>query len=149
WTNITPFTDLASRLVNGVNTADAETDLDASLDDSPAAPLPSQSIRTIRIPPSAGTLPHRAPATIPKVSIPLKELFLYPTELTVDGKMVTPLNGMDYFWRGGIGNLEKEMEAYELLLAAEEEEVEGEEQELDDGDIELDDSMGFEPASSP
>ncbi|KAG6909647.1 hypothetical protein DXG01_016227 [Tephrocybe rancida] len=136
------FTDLTSRLVNGGDAADPETYL---LDDTPAAPLPSQSIPNIRIPPSAGTLTYRAPETIPKVSIPLKELFLHPT---VDGTMVTPLNGMGYFWHGGIGNLEKEMEAYELLLAAEEEEVEGEEQQLDNGDTE-DYPMGFELASSP
>ena len=51
-----------------------------------------------------------------KVSIPLKTLFKYPTDATVD----PPLEGMNKFWRGGIQNLDKEMEAYELLAAGEE-----------------------------
>ena len=50
------------------------------------------------------------------VSIPLKTLFEYPTDATVD----PPLEGMNKFWRGGIQNLDKEMEAYELLAAGEE-----------------------------
>jgi hypothetical protein len=44
------------------------------------------------------------------LSIPLKILFDYPagTEL--------PSEGINSFFRGGIENLEKEMEAYDILL---------------------------------
>ena len=46
-----------------------------------------------------------------KTSIPLEILFKYPTitDLPLDE------SGMNSFWKGGIQNLEKEMEAYELL----------------------------------
>ena len=47
-----------------------------------------------------------------KVSIPLKTLFKYPTVAE------PPSDGMNTFWNGGIRNLEKEMEAYELLSSA-------------------------------
>jgi hypothetical protein len=49
---------------------------------------------------------------VKKTSIPLKILFKYPTDgidLPLDS------DGVDSFWRGGVQNLEKEMEAYELL----------------------------------
>ena len=35
--------------------------------------------------------------------------------------VATPLEGMNKFWKGGIQNLDEEMETYELLLAAGEE----------------------------
>jgi hypothetical protein len=48
---------------------------------------------------------------VKKTSIPLKTLFKYPaaTDLSLDE------SGMNSFWKGGIQNLEKELEAYELL----------------------------------
>jgi hypothetical protein len=45
---------------------------------------------------------------------PLKILFDYPTDIDV------PSEEMNTFWRGGIENLEKEMEAYEILNSSEE-----------------------------
>ena len=50
-----------------------------------------------------------------KTSIPLKILFKYPTatDLPLDESR------MNSFWKGGIQNLEKEMEAYELLSLSE------------------------------
>jgi len=66
------------------------------------------------------TIPPRNPATHPaprpvKIAIPLRILFKYPT------KSDLPSEGMNTFWKGGIQNLEKEMEAYELLSSAGEE----------------------------
>jgi len=54
---------------------------------------------------------------VKKTSIPLKILFKYPaaTDLPLDESV-----RMNSFWRGGIQNLEKEMEAYELLSLSEE-----------------------------
>ncbi|KAF8269571.1 ribonuclease H-like domain-containing protein [Lactarius quietus] len=49
-----------------------------------------------------------------KTSIPLEILFQYPTDTDL------PSEGMNSFWRGGVENLEKEMEAYEILNANEE-----------------------------
>ncbi len=51
-----------------------------------------------------------------KTSIPLKILFKYPTDTDAD----LPTKGMNLFWKGGIQNLEKEMEAYEILCSSEE-----------------------------
>ena len=50
-----------------------------------------------------------------KTSIPLKILFKYPaaTDLPLDESR------MNLFWRGGIQNLENELEAYELLSLSE------------------------------
>lgn len=51
---------------------------------------------------------------IPKTTIPLKMLFIFPTDknsLSI---------GMEYFWQGGIKNLDTEMGAYELLSSSEE-----------------------------
>lgn len=70
----------------------------------------------ITIPPlNSATLSHQA-TLAKKTSIPLKILFKYPAATDL------PLyeSGMNSFWRGGIQNLEKEMEAYELLSLSEE-----------------------------
>ena len=50
-----------------------------------------------------------------KVVIPLRILFKYPTESDL------PSEGMNTFWKGGIQNLEKEMEVCELLSSEGEE----------------------------
>ena len=54
------------------------------------------------------------PRPVPKTAIPLKLLFLFPTDRN------SPSTGTDYFWQGGIKNLDKEMEAYEILCANQE-----------------------------
>jgi hypothetical protein len=72
---------------------------------APSGPL------TITIPPRAlnpATLSPQA-TQVKRTCIPLKILFDYPTDVDM------PLEGMNSFWRGGIENLEKEMEAYDIL----------------------------------
>ena len=49
------------------------------------------------------------PSGLVKIAIPLKILFKYST------KSDPCAEGMNTFWKGGIQNLEKEMEAYKLL----------------------------------
>jgi hypothetical protein len=49
-----------------------------------------------------------------KTSIPLRILFKYPTD------KAPPSEGMNSFWKGGIQNLENEMEAYDILSTREE-----------------------------
>jgi hypothetical protein len=51
---------------------------------------------------------------VKRTCIPLKILFDYPTNIDV------PSEGMNTFWRGGIENLDKEMEVYKILNSSEE-----------------------------
>jgi len=97
---------LSERLIAGAAAANGDRDVgDDDHDELPPVLAPSL---TVTIPPldSAALLSHRA-TQVKKTSIPLKILFKYPTD--------SPLDGMNSFWRGGIQNLEKEMEAYGLL----------------------------------
>jgi hypothetical protein len=67
---------------------------------------------TITIPPlNLATLTPQA-TQVKKTCIPLQILFDYPANMDVTN---LPSEGMNSFWRGGIENLEKEMEAYEIL----------------------------------
>ncbi|KIL60077.1 hypothetical protein M378DRAFT_14359 [Amanita muscaria Koide BX008] len=79
---------------------------------APSGPL------TITIPPlnsySVTLSPHAA-TQVKKTCICLEILFDYPTDIDP-----VPLEGMSSFWRGGVENLEKEMEAYNLLNLSEE-----------------------------
>ena len=52
---------------------------------------------------------------VKRTCIPLKILFNYPTGTEL------PPEGMNSFWRGGIENLEKEMEACDILSGLTEE----------------------------
>jgi hypothetical protein len=105
------FNQLANQLIGEAN-ADLDSDSDTDDDEPPPPPL------TIRPPLHAihAALPNptqrRRPATDPKTAIPLKLLFIYPTD--------HPSTGMDYFWQGGIENLDKEMNAYEILCSGQE-----------------------------
>ena len=74
---------------------------------------------TIRIPPLTTATHSGQPPTV-KVFIPLKTLFKYPTDKD------PPSEGMNTFWKGGVQNLEKEMEAYELLNGLSEDSTTGE-----------------------
>ncbi|KAF8168429.1 hypothetical protein B0H34DRAFT_685441 [Crassisporium funariophilum] len=88
-------------------------------DDLPAvvsfAIPPPPVLPTITIPPSTTHLPAQV-TTVQKISIPLEKLFKYPTGFNHEEVSV---QAMSFFWNGGIENLGKEMEAYEILLAAE------------------------------
>ena len=72
---------------------------------------------TIRLPVHAiqAALPDSTPPRpVPKTAIPLKLLFIFPTDRN------SPSTGTDYFWQGGIKNLDREMEAYEILCSNQE-----------------------------
>lgn len=109
------FEQLSRRLILGAASANGDKDVGDSNDveptptvaNPPAAPL------TITIPPLNSST-FLAPPTEKKISIPLRVLFTYPS--TED----LPSEGMNSFWRGGIQNLEKEMEAHDLLNSIEE-----------------------------
>ena len=62
----------------------------------------------ITIPPlnSATLSPQATP--LKKTCIPLEILFEYPTDTEL------PSEGINSFWRGGIENLEREMDAYKI-----------------------------------
>jgi hypothetical protein len=108
------FDQLSEHLIAGA--AAANGDKDIGDDDDDELP-PTASVRpplTITIPPlNSATLSNQA-TQVKKTSIPLQILFKYPTDTD------PPSDGMNSFWKGGIQNLEKEMEAYEILSSSEE-----------------------------
>jgi len=55
-----------------------------------------------------------ATTQLKKTCIPLEIFFEYPTDTDL------PSEGMNSFWKGGVENLEKEMEAYDILSSNEE-----------------------------
>ncbi len=108
------FDELSDHLVASAASANADKDVG----DDDELPGPSTSVPV----PITITIPSRNPATRPlaaprpvKVVIPLRILFKYPTESDL------PSEGMNTFWKGGIQNLEKEMEVCELLSSEGEE----------------------------
>ncbi|KAH9047650.1 hypothetical protein EDB87DRAFT_1697771 [Lactarius vividus] len=92
----------ASEDVNELHTVNSELD---------TVPLPL----TIRLSHHAiqsalqETLPTPAAAT----KIPLKSLFIFPEDPSAPAEM-------EYFWRGGIQNLDKEMEVHDVLCSGQE-----------------------------
>lgn len=106
------FNQLSQQLIMGAASANVDKDIgddnDDGDNDEPPPPI------RITIPPlnSATHDEHRA-TPVKKTSIPLKILFNYPAAA------IDPLDesGMNSFWKGGIQNLEKEMEACELLMS--------------------------------
>jgi hypothetical protein len=106
------FNQLAKELIEDAAAADPDSDSDT--DPNKLPPL------TIRLPVHAvqAALPNPTPSrqstTIPKTAIPLKSLFIFPIDRN------SPSTGMDCFWQGGIKNLDKEMEAYDILCSSQE-----------------------------
>jgi hypothetical protein len=104
--NLTSPNFLMQHLITDAASANVDKDVGDNDNNEPPPPL------RITIPPlnSATHDKHRA-TPVKKTSIPLGILFKYPaaTDMPVDE------SGINLFWRGGIQNLEKEMEAYELL----------------------------------
>jgi hypothetical protein len=49
-------------------------------------------------------------------TVPLESLFIF----TADRNSPSPEAGIDYFWKGGIKNLDEEMEACEALFSSQE-----------------------------
>ena len=112
--NLLDFDRLSESLIAAAASANADKDVGNDFDDTNELPppitvqVPSGPL-TITIPPlnMAILSPHAAQAK--KTHIPLKILFEYPNNIDL------PSEGMNSFWRGGIENLEREMEAYEIL----------------------------------
>jgi hypothetical protein len=112
------FDQLSNHIIAGAASANSDKDVgDVGDDKLPLtvtvpdvlAPQPPPQVRlTITIPPLPSAS-HSAQPTPVKVSTLLRSLFKYPTNDD------PPSDGMSSFWRGGVQNLEKELEAYELL----------------------------------
>ena len=98
------FDQLSEQLIAGAVSANADEDIGDADANAPAS-------LTITVPPLNPAI-RLAPVPV-KVSIPLRTLFKYPTNVELPSA-----DGMNAFWNGGIKNLEKEMEAYELLSSA-------------------------------
>jgi hypothetical protein len=107
--DVLDFDQLADQLIED---AVANLDSDSNNDDESEPPPPSFMIR-LPLQAVRAALPVPTPPRRPtKTAIALKSLFIFPTDRN------SPSTGMDYFWQGGIKNLDKEMEAYELLCSS-------------------------------
>jgi hypothetical protein len=113
------FNQLSEHLIVGAASANHDRDVGDNYDDPNKLPLdvlipaPSGSLIITILPLNSVTLtPHAT--QLKKTCIPLEILFEYPTDTNL------PSEGMNSFWRGGIKNLEKEMEAYEILASIDE-----------------------------
>lgn len=107
------FDQLSERLIANAASANGDKDVgdaDASDDELPSTIMPVPPL-TITIPPlNSATRSVQSNTLAPViVSIPLRKLFKYPLEKD------PPSDGMNTFWRGGIRNLDRELEAYDLL----------------------------------
>ena len=123
--NLLNFDQLSERLIMGAVSANADKDVGNDLDENELPQAPAVTVQAlsgrpstipmITIPPldSATLSPHATQAK--KTCIPLEILFDYPVNIDM------ALEGMNLFWRGGIKNLEKEMEAYNILNKSTEE----------------------------
>jgi hypothetical protein len=119
------FAQLSANLIAGSAAANSDRDVGDDLDDDEhhQSDPPTTSVAqpfTITIPPSSwqdSTIPlHQL--SINKTSILLKTIFKYPVTSS-DPAIPTPeSSGMNVFWRGGIQNLEEEMESYDLLTGS-------------------------------
>ena len=105
------MTNPTDTLIAGAAAANGDRDVGDVDDDEP--PPHTSTTFTITVPPRNPAAPS-LPSGLVKVAIPLKILFKYSTESDPRAE------GMNTFWKGGIQNLEKEMEAYELLSLDEE-----------------------------
>jgi hypothetical protein len=105
------FNQLSERLIAGAASANSDKDVgdaDASDDELPSTIMPVPPL-TITIPPLNLATRSALSNTPVTVSIPLRILFKYPTDKDL------PSDGMNTFWRGGIQNLDRELEVYDLL----------------------------------
>jgi hypothetical protein len=118
--DVLDFDQLAEQLIEDA-IADPDGDSDLDLDDNePPAPTPAPPL-TIRLPFEAiqvalPVLTPQRPTAMQKTAIPLNSLFIFPT----DRNSPSTEPGIDYFWQGGIKNLDSEMEACEILCTSQE-----------------------------
>jgi len=116
--DVLDFDQLAEQLIEEAADDDigSATDLDTDDNGPPPPTIPTPAL-TIRLPVHAiqAALPDSTPPrAVPKTAIPLKLLFIFPTDRN------SPSTGTDYFWQGGIKNLDREIEAYEILCSNQE-----------------------------
>jgi hypothetical protein len=134
--NLLNFEKLAAQLVTG---SAEDVDSDSEPEEPDGELLPTPATTTSQRCPTASSSTLMAPALVPpapapaptpslqpqaprtrtrtrktRTQIPLKVLFIYPTDLNAS------LNGMDNFWKGGVKNLENEAEVLEILSTCEE-----------------------------
>jgi hypothetical protein len=107
--DVADFDQLAEQLIG-----DSIDDFCNTANDNPPTPpltiwLPLHAIQA--------ALPDTTPVS--KTAIPLMTLFIFPNENT-------PPGSMEYFWQGGVANLTKEMEAYDLLWSGQESNIDTE-----------------------
>jgi hypothetical protein len=108
--DVLDFNQLAEQLIE-----DAAADLDSDLDKDPTE-SPPLMIRLL-VHAVQAALPNptpQQPTSVLKTAIPLKSLCIFPTDRN------SPSTSMDYFWQGGIKNLDKEREAYDILCTSQE-----------------------------
>lgn len=110
--DILNFTELSAQLIAAATAADID-DIPSPLAFQGAAPSAHLSIT---IPPHTSG-PSVGPISREKTSIPLKILFKYPSTEDLDSVSRPDYQGMDFFWNGGIENLNREMESYDLLFS--------------------------------
>ena len=105
------FDQLSEHLITGAASANADKDVGDDLDDTDELPpaVTMQAPLTITIPPLNLATPSSQATQVKRTCIPLKLLFDYPNDIDM------PSEGMNSFWRGGIENLDKEMEAYDII----------------------------------
>ena len=112
------FDPLSERLIAGAASANADKDVGNDLYENElplAVTVQAHGPLMITIPPlNSATLRPQA-TRAKKTCIPLEILFDYPVNIGMASE------GMNSFWRGGIENLEKEMEAYDILNQSTEE----------------------------
>jgi len=114
------FDDLTRRLVRASEAADEDDDSDDL-----------HIIPTIRVPPRPQPANSEPSTTVtqrpPSHLIPLKSLFDYTMDSDANAGA-----GLDFYWKGGLKNLNRELAAYELLCEEEDENVpDGDEMAVD------------------
>ncbi|KAF8270666.1 ribonuclease H-like domain-containing protein [Lactarius quietus] len=114
------FNQLSKHLVASAASANRDRDIGDDHNDPNdefppdiAMPAASGSL-LITIPPLNSSSLSPQATQLKKTCIPLEILFEYPTDTDL------PSEGMNSFWKGGVENLEKEMEAYDILSSNEE-----------------------------
>jgi len=102
------FDQLAEQLIKDASEDVNELDTDEELPHIPPS-------LTIRLPLHAvqSSLQDTLPAQSAATKIPLKSLFIFPEDPNAPSEM-------EYFWKGGIQNLYKEMEVLEVLCSSQE-----------------------------
>ncbi|KAL0948754.1 hypothetical protein HGRIS_014944 [Hohenbuehelia grisea] len=112
------FEDLAEQLIENArqsHSLDSEEGVEAnrSSASNPSTSPPNPAAAT------SAPLPQSNSSHL-KTSIPLSKLFRYP------GSSSEPWEGLDYYWKGGVRNLDEEMQAHEQSMREPDQDHDGE-----------------------